>query len=231
MLVIGIIDSFPVLRRGIAVLLGNYLKGGYFLDARDVDELPHSGKRYNLLILGLNNNGRGDFQETLDYVKTNFSGTPVIIYAETLRNDVIIAYLRSELSGYIVKSTDSTELIRCVEDVLDGRRYLCQSFTEDILRSVLCEFNSNSLMALRAFSYREFRVACYMGEGASIEAIAQLLGMKVSTVERLARRIVQKVSVGSLGDLSVRYSPSTGGLGKPTAQSANLRASSSRRES
>lgn len=214
---IGIIDNFPVLRKGLMLLLRDHLKRAVFLDAKEPKELAlvQNRKKPDILILGLNDKSQCDFQAALSQIKTYFPSTPVIIYDEDLRSDIVISYMQSELSGYVVKSTDPIEIVRCVEDVLSGRRYLCQGFTENILRSVYGDVNISRFTAMAGLTYSEYKIACQLAKGKSVETIARLLGQKTPAVERLAKRVATKLSVRSHDDL-------IGRMGQNNKRLANL---------
>lgn len=206
---IAIIDSFPILRTGLTILLRNHLKKASFIEAAEPNgfELPrHPHECPDLIILGLNRRRYPDFHVVLGQVKANFPNTPVVVYSENLDSEIVLSYIRRELHGYVAKSTDCTEVVRCVEDVLRGRRYLCQAFTEALLRSICYGASPKAFTGMAHLTYREFRIACQLAKGKSTETIAHSLGEKQAVVERLAVRLVSKLNVGNYDELFSRFS-------------------------
>lgn len=205
---IAIIDRFPILRTGLMILLRNQLKKADFIEAADPNGFEFRQRRKNpdLVILGLSKRRFPDFETVLGQVRASFPDTPVVVYSESLRSEIVLSYIRLELDGYVAKSTDCTEIVRCVGDVLSGRRYLCQAFSDAILRAIYQEPHPNHFTGIANLTYREFRIACQLAKGKSTESIAHSLGEKHAVVERLAVRLISKLNVRNYDELFSRVS-------------------------
>jgi DNA-binding NarL/FixJ family response regulator len=121
-------------------------------------------------------------------------------------------YVRSLMdagaSGYVLKRSAATELLRAIEVIADGGTYLDSSITGQLVHRL---GRRAPLGPSAALSEREREVVRYVAHGYSNKEIAQKLDVSVKTVETYRYRATEKLGLRSRADL-VRYAIDQGWL-------------------
>jgi DNA-binding NarL/FixJ family response regulator len=122
-------------------------------------------------------------------------------------------YLRSLMdagaSGYVLKRSAASELVRAIEIVGEGGTYLDTSIAGQLVNR-LGQRRAVSAPS-SALSEREREVVRYVAHGYSNKEIAQKLDVSVKTVETYRYRATEKLGLRSRADL-VRYAIDQGWL-------------------
>ncbi len=100
--------------------------------------------------------------------------------------------LEAGASGYITKACASTELVRAVRQVADGRRYLAPVVAEVIALASLAGTLQSPFEALSA---RELEVALLLARGQAMQPIAERLNLSVKTVATYKYRLFEKLEI------------------------------------
>lgn len=127
-------------------------------------------------------------------------------------------YLRSLMdagaSGYVLKRSASSELMRAIETVADGGVYLDSAIAGQLVNRL----NQRRTVTLptAALSEREEEVMRYVAHGYSNKEIATKLDVSVKTVETYRYRAGEKLGLTSRAEL-VRYAIGQGWLSNEIA--------------
>jgi DNA-binding NarL/FixJ family response regulator len=122
-------------------------------------------------------------------------------------------YLRSLMdagaSGYVLKRSAASELLRAVEVIGEGGTYLDSSIAGQLVSKL--GQRKTALAPSSALSEREREVVRYVAHGYSNKEIAGKLDVSVKTVETYRYRATEKLGLHSRADL-VRYAIDQGWL-------------------
>lgn len=118
--------------------------------------------------------------------------------------------LEAGASAYVLKTRAYEDLIRAVDEVIAGRKYL----TPDIASGVVSEYvelasSSQKESAFVMLTPRERQVLQRLAEGQSTKEMADLLNVSVKTVETHRRNIMEKLDRHTVADLT-KYAVSEG---------------------
>lgn len=134
---------------------------------------------------------------------------PILVVTAVEQPQVALAAIRAGASGYIVKATMDTDLLRTVEQVLAGG----SPITPAIARMLLLEFHQQpapeqearglalSDLILEKITERETEVLRLLARGYGNKEIASRLGFSPSTADTHVRSIYRKLSVNSRAQL------------------------------
>ncbi len=115
-------------------------------------------------------------------------------------------YVRSMLkagaTGYLLKDSAAEELVQALRTLVSGRAYLSPGITGVVIDEYLQA--GDTPQAADPLSAREHEVLQLLAEGRSTSQIASSLHVSVKTVETHRRRIMDKLDLHSLADLT-RY--------------------------
>ncbi|WP_066632565.1 response regulator [Labilibacter marinus] len=115
----------------------------------------------------------------------------------TMHNDspYVLKALRNGASGYLLKDCDEDELIRAIEEVHKGKRYVNQEVSEIILDAMHTEEEVKSL------SNREIEILVLVAQGKTAKQIAQELFISTRTVETHRRNMMKKLKAQNTVEL------------------------------
>lgn len=138
---------------------------------------------------------------------------PILVVTAVEEPGVALAAIRAGASGYIVKATMDTDLLRTVEQVLAGG----SPITPAIARMLLLEFHEKTIVAeshvsddsaitlstgiLEKITERETDVLRLLARGYGNKEIAARLGFSANTADTHVRSIYRKLSVNSRSQL------------------------------
>ncbi|GAA4634645.1 response regulator transcription factor [Actinoallomurus vinaceus] len=132
------------------------------------------------------------------------SGTRVVILTTFELDEYVFEALRGGASGFLVKDTEPTDLIRGVREVASGDALLSPSVT----RRLIAEFAAKakkprSALELRGLTDREREVMALVAEGLSNEEIAERLVVSPATAKTHVSRTMVKLHARDRAQLVV----------------------------
>ena len=107
------------------------------------------------------------------------------------------------ISGYLVKSAASAELINAIDEVLAGRRFLSSELRQKFGDPGLFDLSSGGLFATN-LTGRQREVLQLVAEGKSAKEIAHILNISVKTVEFHKASIMDELELRTTAELT-RY--------------------------
>jgi DNA-binding NarL/FixJ family response regulator len=112
----------------------------------------------------------------------------------------VLAALRAGVTGYVLKTQASADLLRAIHEVLRGGLYL----SPGVSRAVVNAYLGKRDLVTDALSPREREVLQLIAEGKTTKEIAALLGVGVKTADSHRTRLMQKLDIHEVAGL-VRY--------------------------
>ena len=111
--------------------------------------------------------------------------------------------LRAGASGYVMKSEPTPSVVEAIRTVAQGEIYLSRRMASRILSKVAMGRSSNSGpgFAIDELTDREMAVFQMLGQGNSVEDIAECLSLSRKTVETYRRRAKEKLGFDSVSEL------------------------------
>jgi DNA-binding NarL/FixJ family response regulator len=113
---------------------------------------------------------------------------------------LVLEALRAGVTGYVLKTRASSELVQALRAVTKGEMYLTQS----ISRAVVQAYLSKADLPERPLSDRERQVLQLVAEGKTTKEIAVILGISVNTAESHRSNMMEKLGIHDTAGL-VRY--------------------------
>jgi DNA-binding NarL/FixJ family response regulator len=128
--------------------------------------------------------------------------TPILVLSMHEESLYAQRALRAGASGYINKNSPSSEVIKAVRQLLEGKIYLSGEMTENVLQNLTQNRSANRGSAsVDRLSDREIRVLEMIGRGRAPRVIAETLGVGVATVETYRARIKEKMNLQNAFEL------------------------------
>jgi len=131
--------------------------------------------------------------------------TKVVLLTQHTEDQMVLESLRAGVTGYVLKTRASSELVHALRAVCRGEMYLTQS----ISRAVVQAFLTKDSLPVRPLSDRERQVLQLVAEGKTTKEIASLLGISVNTAETHRTNLMEKLDIHDMAGL-VRYAMRNG---------------------
>jgi DNA-binding NarL/FixJ family response regulator len=139
-----------------------------------------------------------------EIIKSN-PHTKVVLLTMHTQDHLILEALRAGVTGYVLKTQASSELVQALRSVCHGQMYLTQS----VSRTVVQAFLHKDDIPKSAISDRERQVLQLVAEGKTTKEIATLLGISVKTAESHRSNMMEKLDIHDTAGL-VRYAMRNG---------------------
>jgi DNA-binding NarL/FixJ family response regulator len=199
MAAILLVDDHPIVTEGLKQVIAEEVPGSVVVAARSAAEaLRQLGRmRFRLIVLDLMLPGRGglEFLSELHHAHPN---TPILVLSIHPEDQYAIRALRAGAAGYLNKASDRKELVRAMQRVVGGERYISPALAEKIAFDKVLPARTDSL------SNREYEVLREIAAGKRLTTIARELSLSVKTLSTHKRRIMAKVGAANDAEL-IRY--------------------------
>lgn len=149
--------------------------------------------------LGLPDGGGLDFARQ---IRARWPAIKVIILSSLLERKYLDAAVSAGISGYVLKGNAASELIRAIRAALKNETYLCAEACATLLGGYKEFLSAVDRMNLSSLSEREADVLKLIADGHNTKQIAAELGLSVKTVESHRLRLMSKLNLHSVAELT-----------------------------
>jgi DNA-binding NarL/FixJ family response regulator len=192
-------DDHAMLREGIRKIIERIEEARIIGEANDGLELLELLKKSspNLVILDISMpNLRG--LEAIREIKKTYPQVKVLVLTMHKKKEFLRQALRDGADGFLLKEDAGSELIRAVQTVRNGGKYL-SPLLASVLTSLAVEEEKTEVLTMR-----EREVLTLLAEGKRTKEIAAALYISPHTVRRHRSNIMEKLNIQNLADL-VKY--------------------------
>ena len=191
-----LVEDHGVVREGVCRLLSAHFDVTVF----EAETVAHGLESYHLnkpelVVLDLNLEGAGGL-EFLRRVVSHDSGARVIIFSMHSEPAFAVRALKAGARGYVSKSAPVDELVAAVRKVSEGGVY--------VDRDIATQLATNPASTgdpLHTLNTREIEILRLLGQGKSLTAIAESLGVAYKTVANNCSQMKVKLGVERTADL------------------------------
>lgn len=196
-------DDHIMLRDGLRVILGGDSDIEIVGEAADGQEAVDLAckRRPDVVLMDVtmpNLNG----VEATRAIRKLAPATKILGVSMHSEREYVLAMLQAGASGYLVKSSAGTEVLRAVHTVMEGHTYFCP-VAADAIRRGLTTVAARQTVGPRV-TPREEEVLRLLAEGKTTKQAAAILRISGKTVEMHRQRLMKKLGFASVAEL-VRY--------------------------
>lgn len=139
--------------------------------------------------------------EAAKQIKKSLPHTRVIFLSQHLNPAYLKQALRLGASGYVLKAGATEELQQAIEAVLRGKTYITPSFGEDVIARL---WNREGDLSEESedLTERQREILQLIVEGRGNKEIADILHLSVKTIEFHRARIMAKLGVKTVAELT-----------------------------
>ncbi len=205
MITIVLADDHHVVRQGLRALLEAESdfsvlgETGDGLDAlRLVEQLSPNVLVLDLMMPGLNG------LEVARQLGKRSPSTRIVILSMYSNEAYVLEALSNGASAYVLKDSDSADLVHAVREVAGGRRYLSPPLSDRAIEAYQEKAKAATLDKYEMLTTREREVLQLAAEGHTSTDIAARLGISSRTAEAHRSNLMHKLGIHTQADL-IRY--------------------------
>lgn len=191
-----LVDDHTVVREGVRRLIANMHDVALSEASSGAEALSLAGKDPpDLVLLDLNMKGISGL-ELLRRLLLKDPKARVIVFSMHAESIYAARALRLGAKGYVSKSAAADELITAITRVSEGGHYIEQELASQL---AISQFAGED--PLQQLTTREVEILRLLGEGKSLSAIADALGVSYKTVANSCSLMKSKLGVERTADL------------------------------
>jgi two-component system invasion response regulator UvrY len=196
-----IADDHPIVRKGIVQLLKDAFPK---IKTEEVNSGIEAVKKINgevwdLIVLDISMPGRNGI-EVLKHARNSGVKTPILILSMQAEEHYALRSLKAGASGYVSKESAGDELVKAVEKVMGGKKYISPKVTEILAENL----GEEPEIIHEKLSDREMEVMMLIASGKAVSDIANDLNLSVSTVSTYRLRVLDKLHLHNNAEI-LRY--------------------------
>jgi len=188
------------MRSGLKLILSEVFRDVKFGEAEDSQKglevaLAH---KWDLIILDISMPGRGGL-DVLKEFHVQRPKTPVLVLSMHAERPFAVRAFRSGAAGYLTKASAGSELLRAVERILAGGRYVSAVMAEQLASEL---GSPGSGLLHERLSDREFEILQCIARGKTVKEIACELVLSSNTISTYRTRILEKMKMQTNAELT-----------------------------
>ena len=194
-------DDHSVVRRGLRNILNDAFPFAQIEEASDGIELLDKAldQEWSIIISDITMPGKTGI-EVLKELKETKPKQPVLILSVHAPEQYAVRTLKAGAAGYLTKESAPDELVKAVQHILSGRKYITSEIAE-LLVDVNSNEDSNKKLH-EILSDREFEVLKLIASGKTVSQIAEILSLSIHTIRTYRSRILEKMRMSTNAELT-----------------------------
>jgi DNA-binding NarL/FixJ family response regulator len=185
-------DDHTIVREGIKMLLREAYPAAEIVDVSDAVDLMKLVYKstWDVIVCDISMPPGDSGLEAIKSIKEHSPKTPVIILSMHAADQYAVRAIKAGAMGYLTKGAATLELVKAVNQVLSGKKYLGPDVADVLADAFGSTGNNHSIENL---SDREFEVFKLLASGKSISDIAKHLVLSSNTVSTFRARVFEKM--------------------------------------
>jgi DNA-binding NarL/FixJ family response regulator len=200
---IVVVDEHKILREGLTTLINkqpNMETIGEATDGREALEIV-TKLSPDLLLMDVTMPNLNGIEATR---KIKSKNPNIEIIALSLHSDrrYVLGMIDAGASGYLLKECAFDELVRAINTVMAGKKYLSPEISDILVEEYVRKDGPDKTMIYSKLTPREREVLQQIAEGKSTKGIAKDLSISLKTVETHRQHIKKKLKATSIAELT-----------------------------
>jgi two-component system invasion response regulator UvrY len=190
-----LVDDHQMVREGLRAVLqaaGHQVVGETADPTEAVADLARCQPQ--VLLLDLSLGGRSGM-EVLVEIQRRALSVRVVVLTMSAQPQHVAEALRLGASGYVLKGAPASEVLRAIDAVVLGKRYLGQEVADLAVQALTGDAGSDPFATL---SPRERQIVAMVVRGQSSAAVGRELHLSPKTIDTYRSRLMAKLGVGDV---------------------------------
>jgi two-component system invasion response regulator UvrY len=196
-----IADDHAVVRNGVKKIFEDQPDETTFGEASTALEVTQLVREENwdLVILDISLGGGQNGLDALKEIRRIRPRLRVLVLTMHAEEQYARRAFKAGAAGYITKDSSRAELLKAVNKVAEGFRYISPAFAEELVVNLE---RGNDRLPEETLSDREFEVMRLIASGKTVGEIAVLLSLSGKTISTYRARILEKMEMRTNAELT-----------------------------
>jgi DNA-binding NarL/FixJ family response regulator len=196
-------DDHPIVREGLRTVLQRESDLTVVGEASDGIETLLLVERLKptILILDIRMPGKNGLEVAREIARIS-PETRVLILSMYAGEGYVMEALASGVAGYILKETDTGNLVPAIRQIMGGTRYLSPSVNDRVINAYVQRTQGGTVDPLDTLTVRERQVLRLLAEGRNNPDIAEHLSISVRTAEHHRANLMRKLKLKSSAEIA-----------------------------
>lgn len=150
-----------------------------------------SADNWDILILDIDLPGRSGL-DILQQIKAEKMKIPVLMFSFHGEEQIALRALKLGAAGYLSKDAADMELVKAINQIALGRKYVSQKLSEQLIYLLDNDTNKEPHELL---SEREYQTMLLIASGKNVTEIAEILSLSKPTISTYRARILEKMKM------------------------------------
>jgi len=202
MIRILIADDHSLIREGFKKFIDREVDMAVVGEAQNAAQVYEflENNECDVIVLDINMPGKSGMDLLAELKELNLN-IKILILSMHPEDRFAVRALKLGASGYLTKESAPEELIKAIQKIHSGGKYVSQNLAEK-LASDLDEAGDQA--PHEKLSDREYQVLCLLGAGKTAQEISEKLCISLSTVNTYRSRVLEKMNLSSNAEI-IRY--------------------------
>lgn len=200
-----LVDDHTILRQGLRMVLESEPDFTVVAEARDGNEALNKTMllKPDVIVLDIS---LPDIpgNEIARQIHSQNLTTRIVILSMHVKEAYVVESLNAGAMAYVLKGSDTTELVNAIRLAVQGLRFLSPPFTDELIEEYIQKTKNQSFDLLETLTSRERQIMRLAASGCSNAEIAQRLIISPRTVEVHRAKVMSKLGLRSQAEL-IRY--------------------------
>ncbi|MEI8038237.1 MAG: response regulator transcription factor [Verrucomicrobiota bacterium] len=195
-----LVDDHAMLRGGLKLVLAEAFLSVEFGEAGNSQQALAAAvaQPWDLIVLDISMLGQSGL-EVLVEIHARCPTIPVLMLSMFTERQYAVRALQAGASGYLTKASAGTELVRAIEHILAGGRYVSAELAEQ-LASVMGRGAKGQLH--EHLSNRELEILRLIAAGKTLKEMVALLVLSGNTISTYRARLLDKMKMRTNAELT-----------------------------
>lgn len=198
-----IVDDHGIVREGLKSLLQNQSDMEVVGEGQDGQIAVELAEQLSpdVIIMDMSMPNLNGIEATRLILQHN-PNTKVIILSMHSDSHIVKEILEAGASAYVLKSNLFDEMLRALETVAEGGRYLSPRITDIVIDDYVGRITGGESAQAPKLTSRERQVVQLVAEGKTVKEIARVLHISPKTADTNRRQIMSKLGISSVAELT-----------------------------
>jgi DNA-binding NarL/FixJ family response regulator len=195
-----VVDDHEVVRDGLKKILDDQLTAAFFGEASTTTEalMRVREQEWDLAVVDLTLGDRSGLEVLKDFRQLR-PELPVLILTMHSEEQYARRAFKAGASGFITKDSPRAELVKAINKVIAGGKYLSPTLAE---RLIVDLERGSDRPPHETLSDREFEVMRLIASGKTVGEIAVILSLSDKTISTYRARILEKMAIKTNAELT-----------------------------
>jgi DNA-binding NarL/FixJ family response regulator len=198
-----IADDHGIVREGLKALFEKQADMEVVGEAEDGRSAVEQAEKLSpdVLVMDMSMPNLNGIEATRQIIENN-PGTKIIILSMHSDKKIVKDALQAGISGYVLKSHIFNEMLRALEIVTEGGKYLSPQITDVVINGYLSKSVDAASSGIPKLTSRERQIVQLVSEGKTVKEIARTLHISPKTADTNRRQIMNKLGLASVAELT-----------------------------